>query len=127
MSCASGRGATCGRFFCLGGAGCGPDLVARDGGVNHGGPVIDAAGEGLGVLETLLTEPHGDVERTGPVVAEDDDRLIGVEFLVGAGGDVPHRHGEGTGDGGGLELPGLADVEQKGWMGLLACGNEGVD
>ena len=56
----------------------GAGSVAGDGGVDDGGPEIDAAGERLGVLEALLAEPHGDVERARAVVAEDDDGLIGV-------------------------------------------------
>jgi hypothetical protein len=44
------------------------------------------------------------------VVAHDDDRGVGVEFGVGAGGDLAHRHKEGVGEAGGLVLPGLTDV-----------------
>ena len=62
-------------------------LVAGDGGVDGAGPGVDAAGEGLGVVEALIAEPHGYVEGTGSVVAEDDDGGVGVEFGVGAGGD----------------------------------------
>ncbi len=85
-------------------------LVAGDGGVDGAGPGVDAAGEGLGVLEALVAEPHGDVEGAGTVVAEDDYLLIWVEFGVGAGGDLSHGHEERVGKGGGLVLPGLSYV-----------------
>jgi hypothetical protein len=101
--------------------------VTGDGGVDGCGPVVDAASEGLRVFEALLPEPHGDVEGARAVVAEDDDGLVGVELLVGAGGDVAHGHEGGAGDGGGLSLPGLADVEQKRRIGVFEALGEGVD
>jgi len=85
-------------------------LVAGEGGVDGAGPGVDASGEGLDVLEALVAEPHGNAERTCPVVAEDDYLLIWVEFRVGAGGDLAHGHEQRVGEGGGLVLPGLAYV-----------------
>jgi hypothetical protein len=99
-------------------------LVAGDGGINGAGPGVDASGEGLGVVETLFAEPHGYGERALAVVAEDDDGLVGVELGVGAGGDVAHGHGEAA-EAGGFEFPGLADVEQEGWLGLVALSEVG--
>ena len=99
--------------------------VAGDGGVDGAGPVVDASGEGLGVFEALLAEPHGDGEGTGSVVAENDDGGVGVELGVGAGGDLAHRHEERVGEAGGLELPGFADVEEDGRVGLGADLAEG--
>jgi len=86
-------------------------LVARYGGVDVARPVIDASGEGLDVLEALVAEPHGDVQGAGSVVAEDDDGLIGVKFLVSARRDLTHGHQERVGKAGGIELPWLANVE----------------
>ena len=102
-------------------------LVARDGGVDGAGPGVDASGEGLGVVEALVAEPHGYAERTGSVVAEDDDGGVGIEFLVGAGGDFAHGHEKGIGEAGGLVLPGFADVEEKSSMRSLALLGEGLD
>jgi hypothetical protein len=102
-------------------------LVARHGGVDGAGPGVYASGEGLGVVEALVAEPHGDAERTGSVVAEDDDGGVGVELLVGARGDFAHGHEEGIGEAGGLVLPWFADVEEKSRMGLLALLGEGLD
>ena len=95
-------------------------LVTGDGGVNGAGPGVDASGEGLDVVEALVAQPHGYAERTGSVVAEDDDGGVGVEFVVGTGGDFAHGHQEGVGQMGGLELPGLAYVQQKRGVGLPA-------
>jgi hypothetical protein len=53
------------------------------------------------------------------MMAEDHDGCVGVEFLVGARGDFAHGHEERTGKARGLELPGFADVEKDGWIGLL--------
>jgi hypothetical protein len=102
-------------------------LVAGDGGVDGAGPGVDASGEGLGVVEALVAEPHGYGEGTGAVVAEDDDGGVGVELLVGAGGYLAHGHEESAREVGGLVLPGLADVQKKRGVGLLALLGEGVD
>jgi hypothetical protein len=92
------------------------DLIAGDGGIDQGGPGVDAAGDGLGFVETLLAEPCGDRERARPVVAEDEDRSFFVELLMGAAGDLVHGD-EGAGfDVGGLIFPGLADVEEERWV-----------
>ena len=101
-------------------------LVAGDGGVDGAGPLVDAAGEGLDVIEALLAEPHGYVEGAGSVVAEDDGGAVGVELLE-MGGDVAHGDVGGAGYGGDLELPGFADVEQQGRGRLVALGGVGVD
>jgi hypothetical protein len=52
------------------------------------------------------------------VVAEDEDVLLLVEFLVGATGDFVHGDEGCAFDVCGGELPRLADVEQeRGWGG----------
>jgi hypothetical protein len=102
-------------------------LVARDSRVDGSGPGVDASGEGLDVLETLVAEPHGYAEGTGSMVAEDNDGLVGVELLVGAGGYFAHGHKKGAGNVGGLVFPRFADVEEKRGVGLLALLGEGAD
>ncbi len=89
------------------------ELVARDSGVDETGPGVDASGDGLGLVEALLTEPGGDGERAGSVVAEDEDGGVFFELLVGAGGDFVHGDEGGGGDIRGGVLPGLADVEEE--------------
>lgn len=84
--------------------------VAGDGGVNKPGPAVDSAGERLNVVESLIAEPHRDGERPDSVMAEDDDGLVGVELLVGAGRDVAHGHQFRLGEVGGVSLPWFADV-----------------
>jgi hypothetical protein len=59
------------------------------------------------------------------MVAHDDDGGVGVEFGVGAGGDFAHRHEEGVRDAGGLVLPGFADIQQEGWVGLSTLFGKG--
>jgi hypothetical protein len=85
-------------------------LVAGDRGVDGAGPGVDAAGKGLDLLEALVAQPHSDTEGAGAVMAENDDRGVGVELGVGAGGDFAHGHEERVGEAGGLVLPGFADV-----------------
>jgi hypothetical protein len=89
------------------------ESVAGDGGVDGAGPRVDAAAEGLDLLEALVAEPHSDAEGAGSVMAEDNDGGVGVELGVGAGGDFAHGHEKRVGDAGGLEFPGLADVEEE--------------
>jgi hypothetical protein len=61
------------------------------------------------------------------VVAHDDDGSIGVEFGVGAGGDIAHGHEERVGEAGCFVLPGFADVQEEGRVGLAAFLREGFD
>src|SRR5271168_5138945 len=68
--------------------------VTRDLLVDGAGPCIDSASEGLGVGKALLAEPESDVEGAGSVMAHDDDWDVGIEFGVGAGGDIAHGHEE---------------------------------
>ena len=79
------------------------------------------------MVEALLAEPHGDVEGASAVVAEDDDGLVGVEFLVCAGGHISHGHEDGSEDGGGLGFPRFADIEQEGRGGGFELAGESVD
>ena len=101
-------------------------LVSGNAGVDGAGPLIDAAGEGLDVLEALLAEPHGDIERACAMVAENDGGLGGVEFLE-ARWDIAHGNVSRAGDGGDLELPSFADVKEQGWGWLAAGGGEAID
>jgi hypothetical protein len=87
--------------------------------------VVDASGERLSVIEALIAEPHGYREGAHSVMAEDDDVGVGIEFLIGARGDFAHGHEERVGEAGSLELPGFADIEQDGRVGLLALLDEG--
>ena len=59
------------------------------------------------------------------MVAHNDDGSVGVEFGMGSGGDFAHGHEERIGEACGLVLPGLADVQQKGLIGLLALLGKG--
>ena len=90
------------------------ELVAGDGGVDVGGPGVDAAGDGLGFVEALAAEPVGYGEGAGAVVAEDEDGCFFVELLVGAAGDLVHGDDDAALDVRGLKLPWLADVEEQG-------------
>jgi len=89
-------------------------LVAGNGGVDLGGPGVDAAGDGLGFVEALTAEPVGYREGAGAVVAEDEDVGFFVELLVGAAGDLVHGDDDAALDVRGEKLPWLADVEQEG-------------
>jgi hypothetical protein len=44
-------------------------------------------------------------------MADDNDVVIWIEFLMSPAGDVPHGDQLGVGDLGQFELPGFADVE----------------
>ena len=47
------------------------------------------------------------------MVAEDGDGLLFIELVEGAGGDFAHGNESAAGDLRGLELPGLAHVEEE--------------
>lgn len=106
-------------------------LVAENVGVDDPGPAIDSPCEGLDVLEPLVAKPHSDGEGTDSVVTEDDDGLVGVQLLVGAGGDLPHGHEERVWKGRCVELPWLADIQDQGRIAPLTlegqslCGDFG--
>ncbi len=72
--------------------------------------MVDAADEGLDVIEAEIAQEHSHGERTGSMMAENDDVLVGVEFGVGAGRDLIHRNEGGVGEGCGLDLPWFAYV-----------------
>jgi hypothetical protein len=78
------------------------------------------------VFKALVAQPHGDAEGTGAVVAHDDDGLIGIEFLVGSGGDLAHGHQEGILEVGRVEFPGFTDIEKERGIGLEALFEEGL-
>jgi hypothetical protein len=61
------------------------------------------------------------------VVAEDYDRSVGVEFLMGAGGYFAHGHEERVRQAGCLVLPWLADVQQERRIGLLTLLGKSLD
>lgn len=97
----------------------GPASVAGDVWIDGAGPVINTARERLDVLEPLVSKPHGDREGTGAVVAENDDRLVRVKLLMGSRGYLAHGHEQGAREGGGVELPRLADIQEEGRVRLL--------
>src|ERR1700761_1671847 len=101
------------RYYFRAISGCEVWSVAGDGGVDDARPEVDAASDGLGLLEALLAEPVGDGERAGAVVAHDGDGLFFVELVEGARADLIHGHEDAVGEVRGGVLPGLADVEQK--------------
>ncbi len=89
--------------------------VAGEEGVGALGPGVDAAGDGLGAFEALLAEPVGDAEGAGAVVAEDEEAVVGVEFLVGAGGNLAHGDEGAALDVDGFPFPEFADVDDFGF------------
>ena len=84
----------------------------RDGGVDFGRPGIDASAQRLRLLEALVAQPGGDVERTLTMMAQDHEALVGVELLVGARGDVAHGHQYTAGNARGLKFPRFAYVDE---------------
>jgi len=65
-------------------AGLSAGSVAGDRGVDGAGPVVDAPGERLDLIESLVAEPEGDLEGANAVVAKDDDVSVGVKLLMDA-------------------------------------------
>jgi hypothetical protein len=82
--------------------------------------MIDAAGKGLNMFKSLIPQPHGHRERTSSMVAEHDDGLIGIEFLVSPRGDIAHGHEDGFRKVRGTKLPWFPNVQEDRWVRLLA-------
>lgn len=78
------------------------------------------------MLQALLPQPHGDVQGTRAVMAEDDGRPVRIEFLQ-ARWDISHGDLGSARNGGDLHLPWLADIEQEGGRRLVALGGVGVN
>ena len=62
------------------------------------------------MLETLVTEPYSHIERALPVMAKDHEPFVGIEFLVGARGNVAHGHQQRAVNARGGKLPWLANM-----------------
>lgn len=86
--------------------------ISGYGWIDDAGPSVNASGERLNVLESLVAQPHGHGERSCAVVTEHDDGLVGVEFLMSARGYLPHGHQKRAGEAGSLVLPRFAYIEQ---------------
>ncbi|RZU43319.1 hypothetical protein BDD14_4977 [Edaphobacter modestus] len=94
--------------------------VPRHGSVDGAGPMIDAAGKGLNVFKSLIPQPHGHRERASSMMAEHDDGLIRIKFLVCARGDIAHGHEDGSREVRGTKLPWFPNVQEDRWVRLLA-------
>jgi hypothetical protein len=87
-------------------------LIQRHFWIYCASPAVDSSAHGLDFIEALLAEPVGDGQRTDSVMTDDDDVGVGVELLVGAGGNVAHGNVLCAVDFGSVEFPGLAHVEE---------------
>jgi hypothetical protein len=97
-------------------------LVAGNTGIDFAGPGFDAPGNRLRCIESLLAEPVGHAEGTRSVVAEDEQAVVRIEFLMGPRGYVAHRHEQAGVDFGSCIFPTLADINE---LGLTALQQEG--
>lgn len=102
------------------GRGSDPGSVARNAWIDGTGPVVNAADERLDVIEAPVAQPHGDRKGAGAMMAKDDDGGVRIEFGGGAAWDLVHGDERGAGQGRSGMLPGLANIEQQGWVWLGA-------
>lgn len=65
------------------------------------------------MFEPLVAEPRCDVKRPLSVMTENDQPLIGIEFLVGARRDIAHGHVHAAVDVCGREFPRFAHVDES--------------
>src|SRR5271156_2845075 len=93
--------------------------IPGDGGVDFGGPGVDAAAQGLGVFEALVAEPDGDVHGADSLVAKGDEVGFRVQLPEGAARDVAHRNVRAAFDVRSFVLPGLAYVEENVTFGTI--------
>src|SRR5262249_31718913 len=94
-------------------ADCAECSIRRHLRINGSRPSINAAGHGLRLLEPLLPQPGGHVQRANSMMAIHNDMVVGVKLLMGAAGNIPHGYQLSAFDADGFELPGLADVEKR--------------
>jgi len=66
------------------------------------------------MFKTLVSKPGGHVEGALPMMAEHDNVFLGIEFLVGTGWHLSHRHQCTRLDVSCEVLPGFADIDQPG-------------
>jgi len=83
------------------------------GDVSHLRDAAESPVMGEADLESLLAQPGRDVQRAHTVMADDNDVVVGIQFLVRAAGHVAHGHEFCALDARRLVLPRFADVEQR--------------
>ncbi len=64
------------------------------------------------MVESFLAKPSRDGQRALSEMANDDEMLVGVEFLICARGNIPHGHQKTPLDAGAGELPRLTDIQK---------------
>ena len=87
-------------------------LITRNLRIDFAGPGVNAARDGLRGLKSLLAEPVRDAQGTGSVMAEDEQAVVGIKFLMCARRNIAHGHQQATIDLCGCVLPGFANVDQ---------------
>jgi len=55
-------------------------------------PGVNSAAQRLRLVESLLAQPIRDAHGAHSVMADDDDVLVWIEFLMSAGGHVSHGY-----------------------------------
>ena len=73
------------------------------------------------MLKTLVAKPYSNIQRALAVMAEHCDVLLGVEFLVHAGGDVAHRHVDAGFNVGRCVFPRFANIKETGFVFAKEC------
>src|SRR5580658_8027828 len=88
--------------------------VSRHGGINLNRPGVDPSAKRLRLFKALPAQPRRHVHGPNPVMADDDQPLVNVEFFLCASWHFTHRYGNASFDVCGCELPWLAHVHELG-------------
>jgi hypothetical protein len=91
------------------------ELVAWDSLIDRQRPGFYSPGDRLSGREILLAEPVRHAQRAGSVVAEDEQAVVRIEFLVRAGRYLSHGNERTAFNAGSLVFPRFADVDEFGF------------
>ena len=90
--------------------------VSSDGRIDLCRPRLNAAGQRLRLLKSLVAKPCGYIQRPLPMMAKNNDAFIRIEFLVGATGNITHGHQQAAGNVRRFKLPWLAYVDEPSFV-----------
>ncbi len=86
-------------------------LVNRHLGIDLPCPTIDSSAQRLHLLESLLPQPGGHIHRPHTVVANDNDMILRIEFLIETRRNIAHGDVFAAFQFGGFNLPWFAHVQ----------------
>jgi hypothetical protein len=88
--------------------------ISANGRIDLSSPGLNAPAQRLRLLESLIAKPGGDAHRAHSVMAEDDEVLVGIEFLMSACRNIAHGHLDAAFNARRGELPWFPHINEAG-------------